>query len=173
MVPEQLEDVVLADARGPAPGRGCSQGGADLLCQGVGAITRVATPGREADLLEFVQASSAAKLERAVRLVEKLYREGELTVEEAGHSSRTFSVFVDGGRMYAAEGRIEPEAGAVLMRAVEAASAAGPAGPRHRRPPVSLLPQLAAVVSRADLRRYLVHYGRRLPDRARVPGDGR
>ncbi|MYH50236.1 MAG: DUF222 domain-containing protein, partial [Gammaproteobacteria bacterium] len=40
----------------------------------------------------------------------------------ARRRSRTFSVFVDGDGMYVVKGRLEPEVGAVLMRAVEAAS---------------------------------------------------
>ena len=101
---------------------------ADALREGsisyakVRALTRVATPGREAELLEFARAGSAAKLEQTVRMLRKLSREGELTAEEARHRSRTFSVFVDGDGMYVVKGRLEPEAGAVLMRAVEAAS---------------------------------------------------
>ena len=101
---------------------------ADALREGsisyakVRALTRVATPEREAELLEFARAGSAAKLEQTVRMLRKLSREGELTVEEARHRSRAFSVFVDGDGMYVVKGRLEPEAGAVLMRAVEAAS---------------------------------------------------
>ena len=121
---------------------------ADALREGrisyakVRAITRVATPGSEAELLEFARAGSAAKLEQTVRMWRKLSREGEPTVEEARHRSRTFSVFVDGDGMCVVRGRLEPEAGAVLMRAVEAASDAlfrreGGAGdarpePKHR-----------------------------------------
>ena len=86
------------------------------------ALTRVATSASEAELLEFAQAGSAARLEGMVRMWKKLSREGELTAEEARHRSRTFSVFVDGDGMYVVKGRLEPEAGAVLMRAVEAAS---------------------------------------------------
>jgi hypothetical protein len=52
----------------------------------------------------------------------KLSRHEELTAEEARHRSRAFSVFVDGDGMYVVKGRLEPEAGAMLMRAVEAAS---------------------------------------------------
>ena len=88
----------------------------------VRALTRVATPECEAELLEFARAGSAAKLERTVRMWRKLSRDEELTAEEARHRSRTFSVFVDGDGMYVVKGRLEPEAGAVLMRAVEAAS---------------------------------------------------
>ena len=88
----------------------------------VRALTRVATPEREAELLEFARAGSAAKLERTVRMWKKLSRDAELTAEQARHRSRTFSVFVDGDGMYVVKGRLEPEVGAVLMRAVEAAS---------------------------------------------------
>ena len=88
----------------------------------VRALTRVATPEREAELLEFARAGSAAKLERTVRMWKKLSRDAELTAEQARHRGRTFSVFVDGDGMYVVKGRLEPEVGAVLMRAVEAAS---------------------------------------------------
>ena len=88
----------------------------------VRALTRVATPEREAELLEFARAGSAAKLERTVRMLKKLSRDAELTAEQARRRSRTFSVFVDGDGMYVVKGRLEPEVGAMLMRAVEAAS---------------------------------------------------
>ena len=88
----------------------------------VRALTRVATPGSEAELLEFARAGSAAKLEQMVRMWRTLSREGELKAEEVRHRNRAFSVFVDGDGMYVVRGRLEPEAGAVLMRAVEAAS---------------------------------------------------
>ena len=52
----------------------------------------------------------------------KLSRDAELTAEQARHRARAFSVFVDGDGMYVVKGRLEPEAGAMLMRAVEAAS---------------------------------------------------
>ncbi len=52
----------------------------------------------------------------------KLSRDAELTADQARRRSRTFSVFVDGDGMYVVKGRLEPEVGAVLMRAVEAAS---------------------------------------------------
>ena len=101
---------------------------ADALREGtisyakVRALTRVATPEREAELLEFARAGSAAKLERTVRMWKKLSRDAELTAEQARRRSRTFSVFVDGDGMYLVKGRLEPEVGAMLMRAVEAAS---------------------------------------------------
>ena len=88
----------------------------------VRALTRVATPESEAKLLEFARAGSAANLEQMVRMWKKLSRDEELTAEQARRRGRAFSVFVDGDGMYVVKGRLEPEVGAVLMRAVEAAS---------------------------------------------------
>ena len=88
----------------------------------VRAITRVATPESEGTLLEFARAASAARLERKVRMWKQLSREGELTAEQVRHRNRALSVFVDGDGMYVVRGRLEPEVGAVLMRAIEAAA---------------------------------------------------
>ena len=88
----------------------------------VRAMTRVATPKTEKMLLRYARAGSAAKLEQIVRGWKHLSRDGELTAEEARHQSRAFSVVIDGDGMYVMRGRLEPEVGAVLMRAIEAAS---------------------------------------------------
>ena len=88
----------------------------------VRAMTRVATPATEKMLLEYAHAGSAAKLERIVRGWRHLSRDGELTAEEARHQSRALSVVIDADGMYVMRGRLEPEVGAVLMRAIEAAS---------------------------------------------------
>ena len=86
-------------------------------------MTRVATPvRRKRTLLKYARAGSAAKLEQIVRGWKHLSRDGELTAEEARHQSRAFSVVIDGDGMYVMRGRLEPEVGAVLMRAIEAAS---------------------------------------------------
>ena len=83
--------------------------------------TRVATRETEETLLEYARVGSAAKLEQIVRGWKHLSRDGELTAEEARHQSRAFSVVIDGDGMYVMRGRLEPEVGAVLMRAIEAA----------------------------------------------------
>ncbi len=85
-------------------------------------MTRVSTPETEETLLEYARTGSAAKLEQIVRGWKHLSRDGELTAEEARHQSRAFSVVIDGDGMYVMRGRLEPEVGAVLMRAIEAAS---------------------------------------------------
>jgi hypothetical protein len=88
----------------------------------VRALTRVATPENENTLLEFAQAGSAANLERLVRGWKVLDRKSELTAEQLRHRTRRFSAFVDVDGMVVVRGRLDPEVGAMLMRAVEAAS---------------------------------------------------
>jgi len=88
----------------------------------VRAVTRVATPTNEAQLLEFAKAGSAANLERLVRGWKKLDRKAEVGAEQARFRTRRFSAFVDHDGMVVVKGRLDPEAGAMLMRAVEAAS---------------------------------------------------
>ena len=84
-------------------------------------MTRVAKPETEATLLEYAQSTSAARLEWLARAWKTLSRDGELAAEEVRHQSRTFSVAVDADGMYVVRARLEPEVGAVLMRAIEAA----------------------------------------------------
>jgi len=87
----------------------------------VRALTRVATPDNEGTLLEFARAGSAANLERLVRGWKTLDRGSELTAEEIRHRSRRFSAWVDDDGMVVFQGRLDPEVGALVMRAVEAA----------------------------------------------------
>ncbi len=95
---------------------------ADVSFSKVRALTRVATPENEAELLEFARAGSAANLERLVRGWKTLSRFDEAQQERIRHGRRCFSVFPDEDGMYVVKGRLDPEVGAALMRAVEAAS---------------------------------------------------
>jgi hypothetical protein len=94
----------------------------ELSFSKVRALTRVATPANEAELLAFARAGSTASLERIVRGWKTMDRAGEARVERLRHRLRSFSVFPDGEGMYLVRGRLTPEVAAVLMRAVEAAS---------------------------------------------------
>jgi len=88
----------------------------------VRALTRVGTSENEAELLDFARAASAAGLERLVRGWKTLSRDDEQRQERMKHARRCFSVFPDDDGMYIVKGRLTPEVGAVLMRAIEAAS---------------------------------------------------
>ena len=88
----------------------------------VRALTRVATPDNEATLLDLARACSAANLERVVRAWRTLDRGSEVRAEQIRHRSRRFSAYADDDGMVVIRGRLDPEVGALLMRAVEAAS---------------------------------------------------
>ncbi len=85
-------------------------------------LTRVAKPENEQQLLTFARAGSAANLQRLVKGWKQLDRRSEVTAEQLRFRSRTFSAFVADDGMVVLKGRLDPEAGAVLMRAIEAAS---------------------------------------------------
>ena len=57
-------------------------------------------------------------------------RQEEVDQEKERFESRCFSVFPDEEGMYEVKGRVTPEVGALLMRAVEAASSRGWNRPR-------------------------------------------
>ena len=84
-------------------------------------IARAGTPDNEHLLLEFAEVGSAARLRQIVRGWKRFDRAGELGAEERRHKARRFSVTIDDDGMYLVRGRLEPEAGAALMRAIEAA----------------------------------------------------
>ncbi len=94
----------------------------ELSFSQVRALTRIATPENEEDLLELARGCTTAQLERIVRGWRPGSRKDEATRERERHETRTFSVFPDEDGMYRVKGRIEPEVAAVLMRAIEAAS---------------------------------------------------
>ena len=106
---EQLPAISAAMARG------------QLSFAKVRALTRVATPEHEADLLEFARGCTAAQVERLARGWRMLNRHDEAELERIRHRSRTFSVFPGDDGMYVVRGRLDPEVGALLMRAIEAA----------------------------------------------------
>ena len=116
------ERVRTARALRELPQTSAAMRGGELSYTKVRALTRVARPGSEAALLEFARSCSAARLERKLRSWTSETRESEARNEERRHASRRFSVFPDEDGMYAVSGRLDPEVGAALMRAIEAAS---------------------------------------------------
>ena len=146
------ENVRVAHALGELPLTAKAMKTGQLSYTKARTMTRVAKPETEATLLEFAQSTSAARLEQLARRWKTLSRDGEISVEEARHRSRTFSVAIDADGMYVVRGRLEPEVGAVLMRAIEAASdalyrgedaEARPQGRQRRADAAGLVAELA------------------------------
>jgi len=116
------EHVRVARSLRQLPETSASMAKGKLSFSKVRALTRVAEPESEAELLEVAEQCSAARLERVVRSWKAENREDEAARAERLHRSRRLSVFPGEDGMYAVQGRMEPEVGALLMRAIEAAS---------------------------------------------------
>ncbi|MGW8282195.1 MAG: DUF222 domain-containing protein [Gemmatimonadota bacterium] len=125
--------VRAARALADLPETSAAMSRGELSFSAVRALTRVATPENETDLLDLARGCTAAQLERIVRGFKLGSRQDEAEREQARHESREFSVFPDEEGMYVVRGHLTPEIGALVMRAVESASDAlfrerGPAG---------------------------------------------
>ena len=93
----------------------------------VRALTRVASPATEARLLAVALCATAAQVERLVRAWRRVDRDAQPDAEQVLLASRALSMQVDEDGMVVLRGRLPPEVGAVLLRAVEAAMEQVPA----------------------------------------------
>ena len=91
----------------------------------VRAVTRVATPATEQALLDVALAGTAAHVEQVVRTWRRVDRAAEQAEDRRRHESRALHTWVDDDGMIVVRGRLTPEVGAVLRRALEAALDAG------------------------------------------------
>lgn len=87
----------------------------------VRALTRVATAENESALLDVALCATAAHVERFVRGWRRVDRASESQTDERRHLSRELRTWVDDDGMVVLRGRLTPEAGAVVLRALEAA----------------------------------------------------
>ena len=88
----------------------------------VRALTRVATPENERALLDLALAGTAAHVERFVRAWRRVDRVVAAKHTETQHLNRQLSTWVDDDGMVVIRGRLTPEVGAVVQRALEAAA---------------------------------------------------
>lgn len=87
----------------------------------VRAITRVATPDNESQLLTIAHGATAAQVERVVRAWRKIDAQTEKDHARYQQRVRSLQVYTDDDGMVVVRGRLPAEAGAVLMKALEAA----------------------------------------------------
>src|SRR5262249_6404626 len=85
------------------------------------ALTRVATPETEERLLAVGKAGTAEHVERIVRGWRRVDRLGEVRKTARRHRSRALHIYKDEDGMVVIRGRLAPEVGAVVMKALEAA----------------------------------------------------
>ena len=103
----------------------------------VRALTRVASPATEARLLAVALCATAAQVERLVRAWRWVDRDAQPDAEQVLLASRALSMHVDEDGMVVLRGRLPPEVGAVLLRAVEAALQQVPASADGGEPTIA------------------------------------
>ena len=127
------EHVRVARALGKLPKLSDAMRRGKISYSKVRAVTRVATPDNEDDLLYVCQAGTAAHVERIARAWRRIDRNVEQEEEWRQQASRGLRTWVDEDGMVVVRGRLTPEVGSVLRRALEAACdqarrASSPAG---------------------------------------------
>jgi hypothetical protein len=135
------ERVRVARALGELPLLAKALDHGELSYSKVRALTRVATRHTEPRLLAIARTVTAAQVERFVRGCREEDRGTALKTARGRHESRTLHVHHDEHGMVVIRGRLDPEGGALFMKALEAAQDA--LYRRSRRAPGSLVPPAA------------------------------
>src|SRR5213592_4010172 len=115
------EHVRVAHALGTLPRLAQALARGELSYAKVRALTRVATPETEERLLSIARAGTAEHVERIVRGWRRVDRTAEARETSRQQASRALHVYQDDDGTITVRGRLTPEAGALLMRALEAA----------------------------------------------------
>ena len=115
------EHVRVARALGKLPKLSDAIRRGEVSYSKVRAVTRVATPENEQTLLDVALAGTAAHVERIARAWRRIDRNVEQAEERRQQASRGLRTWVDEDGMVVVRGRLTPEVGAVLRRALEAA----------------------------------------------------
>lgn len=114
------ERVRVARALGTLPHLADALARGQLSYSKVRALTRVATPETEARLLAVGRAGTAVHVERIVRGWRQLDRRAEARLATQ-HAGRGLHVYRDDDGAVVLRGRLDPETGALLLRALDAA----------------------------------------------------
>jgi 5-methylcytosine-specific restriction endonuclease McrA len=115
------ERVRVARALGTLPRLAEALARGELSYAKVRALTRVATPATEARLLAVGRAGTAAQIERIVRGWRRVDRQAEVRQATRQHAERGLHVYPDEDGTVLVRGRLTPEVGALLIRALDAA----------------------------------------------------
>src|SRR5436853_7456933 len=115
------ERVRVARALGTLPRLAGALGRGELSYAKVRAVTRVATPETEERLLAVARAGTAEHVERIVRGWRYVDRRAEMREAARQHAMRGLLVYPDEDGTVIVPGRLTPEAGSLLLRALDAA----------------------------------------------------
>jgi 5-methylcytosine-specific restriction endonuclease McrA len=115
------ERVRVARALGTLPRLAAALARGEISYAKVRALTRVATPETEERLLAVGRSGTAEHVERLVRGWRRVDRQAEARETARQHASRALHVYQDDDGTVVVRGRLAPEAGALLLRALAAA----------------------------------------------------
>src|SRR2546425_127195 len=115
------ERVRVARALGTLPLLARALAHGELSYAKVRALTRVATPETEEQLLAVGRAGTAEHVERIVRGWRRVDRIAEASETKRQHASRALQVYQDEDGMVTLRGPLAPEVGALLVQALAAA----------------------------------------------------
>jgi hypothetical protein len=115
------EHVRVARALGNLPRLAQALARGELSYAKVRALTRVATPETEDQLLAVGRAGTAEHVERIVRGWRRVDRHAEAREAARQHASRALHVYRDDDGTVVLRGRLAPEVGALLLQALTAA----------------------------------------------------
>jgi len=115
------ERVRVARALGTLPLMAGALSRGELSYAKVRALTRVATPETEVRLLNVGRAGTASHVERIVRGWRRVDRHAEARESARQHARRGLHIYHDEDGTVVIRGRLTPEVGALLVKALEAA----------------------------------------------------
>src|SRR5713226_27994 len=115
------ERVRVARALGSLPRLADALAHGELSYAKVRALTRVATAETEERLLAVGRAGTACHVERIVRGWRRVDRKAEAREAARQHAGRALHVYQDEDGTMVLRGRLTPEVGALLLRALDAA----------------------------------------------------
>ena len=130
------ERMRVARALGDLPLMSEAMSKGELSYSKVRALTRIATPDTEQSLVDLGKAGTAAQVERVVRSWRRIDRTIEAHDDELRDASSHVTTHIDENGMFVIRGCLAPEAGEVLMKALDAASDKLYAEQQEDKPPI-------------------------------------
>jgi hypothetical protein len=116
------EKVRVARALANLPRISAAMAGGELSYAKVRALTRIATSSNEPQLLDVARTGTASQVERVVRAWRRVDRIADAQEAERRHLNRQVVTWIDDDGMIVIRGRLTPEVGAVVERALDAAT---------------------------------------------------
>ncbi len=123
------EKVRVAHALKALPRIAACFASGELSFSKVRALTRIAEPENEEELLHLARHATATQVEKIVRAYRRVGRLEARVQAEACHTARMFNYYHDEDGSLVIHARLPAEDGAVVLEALEAAMAAGQAEP--------------------------------------------